>query len=281
MRSSGVVDATSGFGRHDHLCWSYDDRASLAEAARAFLAEGVALGQRVVYVGSRSTAALRDELVGLHDLDALLDSGAASIHTIEDRYRTTDRAGSGQDDVYAEATRHALDLGYTGLRVVADATELVLDDAGRDAFVRYEHAIDRRMSAGLPFSAMCAYDTGRLGARTVAELACVHPLHRSGTTPFHVFADGDGDGRLAIAGEVDALGAADLRRALHRVLGDVAPGTVELEASRLDFADHRALLTLEAAAAQAGVELVLLDPPSVITRLTELLPLRSVRVATA
>jgi hypothetical protein len=274
MRSSGVIDSTTGLGRHDHLCWAYTDRATFAGAARAFLADGVAIGQRVTYIGSRSTDALRHDLAGFAGMEELLASGAATVLRLDESYRV--ETESAQDEAYATATRDALDRGFTGLRVVADATDLVLDAAGRDAFIRYEHVIDRRMSAGLPFAAMCGYDRGRLGDDAVAELACVHPLHHGTTTPFHLFASGEG--RLSIAGEVDALSASELERALLRVLSGTRPGTVDLDASRLVFADHRALLALDAAATTAGVAVHLAHPPPVLVRLVTLLRPRSVHL---
>lgn len=42
------------------------------------------------------------------------------------------------------ATREALAAGCSGSRMVADASELIRAPAQREAFVQYEHVIDRR-----------------------------------------------------------------------------------------------------------------------------------------
>jgi hypothetical protein len=49
--------------------------------------------------------------------------------------------------VVAEMTAHALDAGYTGLRMFADGTDRALDPVRRARQVRYEHLIDRTASS--------------------------------------------------------------------------------------------------------------------------------------
>lgn len=58
----------------------------------------------------------------------------------------------------------------------------------RDAFARYEHLLDRRMSTE-PISALCAFDVAELGHSAVAELACLHPFTSDGASPFRLYAD--------------------------------------------------------------------------------------------
>src|SRR5699024_5460905 len=84
------------------------------------------------------------------------------------------------------ATEAALQAGYTGFRAVVDATATSRTVAQRTAFARFEYLIDQKMAA-LPVSAMCAYDVSELGAGTVAELTCLHPLASTGSTSFHLY----------------------------------------------------------------------------------------------
>ncbi|MFL6125922.1 MEDS domain-containing protein [Actinophytocola sp.] len=40
-------------GLHDHVCWGFDDDVAFRAAAVSFLHAGLALGQRVRYLGER------------------------------------------------------------------------------------------------------------------------------------------------------------------------------------------------------------------------------------
>jgi anti-anti-sigma regulatory factor len=275
VRSSGTVDTSGGFGLSDHLCWAYDDRAELRDAAHHFLADGLALGQRIRYVGAATVEVLRGELEGFTDIDALIGSGAAEVVSLSDMYWSTAIGPAEQVAAYADATSEAVAAGYTGLRVVADATELVLDPAGRDDFIRYEHLIDRSMADGLAFAAMCAYDVERVG-EVIGELECVHPVVNRSSLPFRVIAAGPA--QLSIHGEVDAMYDAEFDTALRRVLYEL-PGTlVEVDCSALRFIDHRGLHTLDRAAHAAAVELHLASAPVVASRVVQVFDLDALRI---
>jgi ABC-type transporter Mla MlaB component len=269
------VDSSDGFGLSDHLCWAYDDRAELRAAAHRFLADGVALGQRIRYVGAATVDVLRDDLDGFAGIDALMDAGAAEVVSLADMYWSTTVGPVEQVAAYAGATSAAIADGYTGLRVVADATELVADPAGRDDFIRYEHLIDRSMADGLAFAAMCAYDTRRVGD-VLAELECVHPIVNRSSLPFSVVAAGLS--RLSIRGEVDAMYDAEFATALERVLYELPAALVEVDCSELRFIDHRGLHTLDRTARGAATTLRLTDAPAVAARLVQLFDLGALRL---
>src|ERR1700712_1755565 len=60
VRVHGLLDDPAEVGRGGHVCWSYDDDASFAEAARRFLADGAARGDRLLCVaGERVLDAVR------------------------------------------------------------------------------------------------------------------------------------------------------------------------------------------------------------------------------
>ncbi|WP_173062263.1 MEDS domain-containing protein [Phytohabitans houttuyneae] len=131
---------------HQHVCLVYDEAATFLGAARAFLAEGVRAGQRVVFVGPpQAYAGLGID--GLpHFSTADVDAGGVPV---------TPHA---QVTAYRAFTEAAVADGFTGLRVVAEATPLVRTAAQLDAFLRYEHLVDRYMSEH-PMAAMCAPST--------------------------------------------------------------------------------------------------------------------------
>ena len=56
MRRQGLVETPHDLGLNGHACWSYDDPSGdFLEAAVTFLAEGLALRQRLMFVGGEAT----------------------------------------------------------------------------------------------------------------------------------------------------------------------------------------------------------------------------------
>lgn len=278
MRSTGVVDSARDLGHHDHLCWGYEHHRDFCDEALVFVDEGLSLGHRILYTGEADTDGLRAELDGIGGLDRLIDDGAIQLLQILATYEAA--SSHDQAEVYAGATRQALDAGYTGLRTVADATVLVMEPTDRDAFVRYEHRMDRLMAAGLPFSAMCGYDRGRLGEPAVAEIGCVHPLvHGSGTT-FQIHAHSGGDA-MRLAGDIDAWHEVAVEDAFTRTLAARPFTRLTVDCSELAFSHHRGLEAIDRAARAAGVELSLVSTPTTVGKVVELLHLDSLEIMAA
>ncbi|WP_114452146.1 MEDS domain-containing protein [Halopolyspora algeriensis] len=82
MRKSGLAQDARGLSRHDHLCWRYDEPAEFRSRMREFVAEGLALGQRVCYVATGTAEALTDELREVVGMDQALLSGAAQVTSV-------------------------------------------------------------------------------------------------------------------------------------------------------------------------------------------------------
>ncbi|MEU7527221.1 MEDS domain-containing protein [Saccharothrix sp. NPDC042600] len=277
MRRSGSVQHARDLGRHDHVCWSYDDIADFRDRAREYLAEGLALGQRVRYV----TAG--DDTGVLSGFEEALASGAAQITSLGDTYASGSVVvPEDQVRAYAAATEEALAAGHTGLRVAAEATPLVRTPTQLAAFLRYEHLVDRYM-AERPFSAMCGYDTTQLDGPAITKLAGVHPCANR-PAPFRLHAvavrpDGDSGpagGVFELGGELDASGHELLGALLERI--DAGPGGLVVHAPELSFIDHRGLLMLADSARRRGGGLVLRTRATGAARLVEVLDIPDVRV---
>jgi hypothetical protein len=133
--------------------------------------------------------------------------------------------------------------GFTGLRIAAEATELIRTPRQLEAFARYEHAIDRYMM-DWPFAAMCGYDRKTLGPETVAAIAAMHPLASPGATPLRLFPSPEPEVSAALAGEIDIAGHDLLRVALHRADLPEHRGKVVIDATGLSFVDHRGLIRI-------------------------------------
>lgn len=273
MRATGPVDGARGLGPGGHFCLAFDDRAEFRRQAAGFLREGLGLGERVLYVADAPGSELAEVAAGL---GAGARPGAVEVVAVRSMYGADEVVDpAAQVRTYAEATDAALADGFTGLRVAAEITVLVRGAEQRDAFARYEQRIDRYMT-GHPFSAVCAYDRGVLGAAAVAELACVHPAASPGATPFRFFAR-EGVGAV-LGGEVDRTGRELLARTLDRA--ELAPLGDELvvDAAELGFLDHRGLLLLDELGRREEVVVALRGAPGVVGRMAGLLELARVRV---
>lgn len=249
MRTCGSIPSPVGLRPGDHLCWVYDDPDRFAADVVAFLQEGLDRSERIAVVTDAPVADTMAALRPLGDVGELVRHGTLAVSSVTEAYPGHHAPAETQVDRYAALTDAALADGYRGLRVAADITPLVADPAGRRAFARYEHLIDRYMAAH-PFTALCGYDERVVGGYA-DEIAHLHPAGNRADLPFRLV--GGPAGSVRVAGEVDALSAAAFRSALGHV---VEPDAAHLlvDGADLTFIDHRGLFALAAAAPQ--VELV-------------------------
>lgn len=253
---------------HGHVCWTFEESATFQKHARDFLAEGVAAGERVWYVGFEpfpelpglGTAVQYKSLASMYDDDGVVDPPA-------------------QLAVYRAATEEALAEGYTGLRVVADDTSLVRTPEQLDAFARYEHLIDRYRQTA-PFSAACGFNRAELGGRAIAELTCMHPAGNADVL-FRLYACRPEEGSATLSGEIDESNRDIFVKALERAELRPVGGRLVLLAEDLRFIDHRTLLHLEAYAQRRAATIVLCTRLHAVTRLIQLFGLTRVRVEAA
>ncbi|MGF1648785.1 MAG: MEDS domain-containing protein [Kineosporiaceae bacterium] len=248
------VSSARGRVPGDHVCWAFRGPGDLGAAARDFVSEGLALGERVAYVGQGSQALLAQALDDVVGLDHHLRRGHVIVASVvrADGTDSSDRV----DEVaaLAEMSGIARAEGYTGLRVLTDVTPRVTGPLRRAGYLALEHRLDRLCRTGA-VTAMCAYDVERLGAAAVAELAAAHSSARAGTTPFVVRAATAAD--LSLAGQVDAFSAEALERTLRRLNLPVQGASVSVDVAELDLVDHHGLLALDRWAEYLGVTVVL------------------------
>lgn len=277
-RRAGVLSDVHGLGLHDHLCWRYDLADDFLVPARAFFQDGLERGLRVRYVAAGDPAALVEDLRGVAGLDEAMRRGAAQVVSLDDMYGTGDVIDpAAQIAAYSAATEEALAAGYRGLRVVAETTPLVRTPEQLEVFARYEHRIDHYMAAR-PFSAMCAYQVGELSHEVVAQLACMHPVVNRGASPFRLHAAASNDHAAALGGELDLATVELLPLALHRADPSPYDGDLVLDATGLEFIDHRSMLQLVGYALARDSRLVLRTARPGPARIVDALGLSDVRV---
>jgi hypothetical protein len=149
---------------HDHIGWVFTGEAGFEELACPFLAEGAARGELLMYVTEsprRATAArLRDRY----------GSRVIRIARIADVYGESGVVDAdAQRAVFAGALADALAAGFSGIRVAADNSPLVLDETRLEAWIRWEHVADRFM-ADNPVTGLCAFDGQRVDVNRLRHL---------------------------------------------------------------------------------------------------------------
>jgi ABC-type transporter Mla MlaB component len=274
VRVSGLLRDPAGVEGADHVCWAYEDDASFADAAARFLGAGLARGERLLWVGDGAEERLRGAAGPLAEIEQLTARGTLGIRSLAEGYAATGSFSPDQQlAFYDAATREAISDGCRGLRVVADVTALAADPARRADLLRWEHLTDDYVAHGPGFSALCAYRIDHLSADAVADATAAHPVAgaRGLASDFRLWFD---EGRLVLAGEVDAFGAERLRRLLEST--HLGGPVVRLDLSGLAFADLtgvRAIARWAVARGAPSVRIELLGATRLFRRMWHLLDL--------
>lgn len=255
----------------------FDDHAEFRAAAVEFLADGLARGARVRYIGPADEQSLRADLAPLMRVPQAHRPGAVEVVSVAGTYAGLDACVDAQTQVdsYTADTLAALADGFADFRVAAEVTMLVRTPAQLDAFARYEHQADRLMTR-MPFTAMCGYRRAELGDDAVGQLACLHPVGGTEQAPFRVTASRDAD--VALSGELDLATVGSFAVAVDRTGVMNGPAEVVVDATGLEFADHRNLLVLQRMADRYGRTVVLRTERRLPARLVAALDLSRVRV---
>ena len=253
MRSRGRRFECLRMRPHDHIGWTFAGPAEFAGLARPFLAEGAALGEKLMYVAADPDPA---DVAGLARPDALQ---VASIAEVYGRSGIVDAPS--QQATFTLALVDALAEGYTGIRVAADNTPLVTDEVRLAAWMRWEIVADRFMSAH-PVTGLCAFDREKADVGRLRHLATVHPLSPAAdpVPQFRLFADA---GDLWVEGEIDSFAVSQLRLAL-RTLPPHTSVQIDLAAATLR---GRKVLADLSVLAGAGAAVTIRGEPAIIAQL--------------
>jgi anti-anti-sigma factor len=277
VRSSGLLRLPAGVEDADHVCWAYDDDDAFEEAAVRFLSAGLERGDRLMWVGDGAADRLRRAGGPISRVEDLTGSGALELVPVTEGYAPAGRfSPEDQLTFYDERTRQARAEGYTGMRVVAEVTALAADREHSAGFLRWEHLADDLVATGAGFTALCAYRCGDVPPEVVADAAAVHPVASvpGAAPPFRLWFDpaADGGARIAVAGEVDLLGAERFRRLLEDTHVGEPVLTLDLAGvGFIDLAGTRAVAHVARAVAARGGRLVLTGTSRLFRRMWQVL----------
>ncbi|PPS77009.1 hypothetical protein BV882_02450 [Streptomyces sp. 46] len=253
-RARKVVEVGPG----DHLCFAFADDAEQRRMVSAYLADGLARGERVLYfVDRHAPAAVLSWLrSGGVDPDAAAASGQLRVATAEESY-----LASGVFDPDAmvaslqEEARDSLAAGYAGLRVSGEMSWALRDAPGLGRLEEYETKV-HSVFAGRPASAICQYDARQFNPEQLRMFEQCHPAAveldpwYSSSVLCIAPAFREGERVLQVTGTVDYQATSHLAAALEQTRQ--WPGDVRVDMSALDFIDLAGLRVLVHAAERLG-----------------------------
>lgn len=243
-------------GVGDHVCWAYDDPDTFVRAVPRYVAAGLARHQRVVcYLSDTMLDAVRTRVVGeVSGASDAIASGALTFSRALDAYiHSRPFEPDERIEGYSQMADEAIADGYSALRILGEATEIVEDPSASDRWPAYELRADL-LTWRKPVIGVCAYDTRRCGARSLSMLEAVHGLSLGEFARAPIFHLGGGsEGELTISGEID-VHAADLIESMGSgAAGDVRSGILDVSGLRfIDVAGMRAIATIASSLASEG-----------------------------
>jgi anti-anti-sigma factor len=262
VRASGLLNEPAGVEDADHVCWAYEDDASFEEAAVRFLRAGLDRGERLMWVGDGAEERLRRAGGALADVEQLRARGALDLIPLSSVYAPTGSFSLPEQlAFYGGRTDQARADGYSGLRVVAEVTDLATNARHSSDFLRWEHLGDDLAASGVGFSALCAYRAADVDDDVLADAAALHPVSSvPGAAPaFQLWFEQDERGqRMAVSGEIDVVGADRFRRLLDSTHVDTPVLTLDMSrVAFIDLAGARAVAEVGRAVTARGGRLVL------------------------
>jgi hypothetical protein len=253
MRQSGICLEIIGMRPHDHIGWVYDGPREFEMLARRFLAEGVSRYERLMYIADDP------DPTGMADLIDLVEGRPVQVVSVGEVYGTSGVVEPlVQKATFAAVLAEARVAGYTGIRVAADNSALVLDEERRAAWMHWECVADKFMSEN-PVTGLCAFDRRRVAVDHLRHLASLHPL-TSTTAPtpqYRLFVD---DEALSIHGIVDTFAVRAITRTLS-ALPEKTPLIIDLDEVTLM---SRRVLTQLAALWKTGTDVTFRGNPGAI-----------------
>jgi ABC-type transporter Mla MlaB component len=254
----------------EHACVRLAETADRARVAAGFMLDGIARGNRVVYLCDDDDPGTfaRDLVRRDPRIAAAHAAGQVELRVARDVYMPDGRFDPGRMIEFGARERRAsLDAGHRGLWIAGDMTWAVDDSDAVGALVRYERALDRTLGDPSMIN-LCLYDPSRFENGLLTEIAAAHavdvapelaPIGRLGR-----LAAARTNGALRLAGDLDFVSA----EALADVLEVHFPGPLEVDLAGLRFVD---VIGMRALRGRRGRQLTIVDASSVVRRLVELL----------
>jgi hypothetical protein len=177
----------------DHIAWLYDMEERHQAILTPFLWQGLAGGEKVLYIVDSHTA---ETILGYLwdarlDVDPYLASGQLAILTWDETYI---REGVFDPEAMITflrvETERALAEGYTALCTSSEMTWALRGLPGSQRLIEYEARLNEFVP-GSECLVTCQYDRRRFGSKVLLDVLRVHPLSVVGTVLYDDFVSED------------------------------------------------------------------------------------------
>jgi hypothetical protein len=166
-----------GFRQGEHICSLYDTEEEQLATAAAYLADGISLGERALYIGANRDAVRRFRAaLGAAGLDAgaLVERGALIELTHEEAYFadgwfSVERMLT----MLRESIQQATSDGFSGWRGCGEMSWVLADAPGCDQVSAYE-AVLHQFFQDTRACAMCQYNRKLLPAPLIDMALATH-----------------------------------------------------------------------------------------------------------
>jgi hypothetical protein len=173
----GATSTSQTLRPGDHICSVYESDDQLVETVAAFLADGLARGERCWYVPSRhETPAIRVAMK-LLGVDVEKQCARSALLLLDSQATYAVQGGFDPEQtmrVFNEAIEQALTDGFNGFRAAAEMSWALDVDNGPETVITYESLL-RMLFSTSPATGLCLYDSRRMPTPLVHGALLTHP----------------------------------------------------------------------------------------------------------
>jgi hypothetical protein len=181
--TAAVLPSISRMHAGDHYCGIFRTGEDHRRIVVDFVREGIARGEKMLYLVNIHTAAHLQKMLREAGIDAepLLASGQLTIQAARDAYlKDGEFVPEKMIQLLKEATQQALDEGYPALRATGEMTWALMGEPGSERLVEYE-ALLNNFFPGSKCIAFCQYDRRRFDSEMLLDILHTHPKVLFGT----------------------------------------------------------------------------------------------------
>lgn len=229
-----------------HSCVVPDSDEHLWEVTAAWVAHGLAAGDRVVYFEDESAervmGRLADDRVCVRD--AMSDGQLVILPTDATRAALAQPVDA-IEQMLAEQIDETAAQGWSGLRLAGESGVGLLERGGLEKVVAFEHAVERLLRDNPSARLLCRYDRRYFDDVAVDAMRAVHDTELVSPAVYDdtlLRITRHGPARVRLAGEVDHSNRLQIRRLLDSTLDEAlrshnAPTDITLDLASLRFLD--------------------------------------------
>jgi PAS domain S-box-containing protein len=162
----------------DHICSIYENADEQMAAVVPFIIDGLARGERCVYIVNDRTIEEAVETLEAAGVDVAQERrrGALRLLTHQDTYLRASRfVPQAMIDFIRQAETEALADGFSGLRLTGEPTWSFGPEPGCDRLIEYE-ALLNQLTTNSKSVILCQYHHSRFGSPCIHDVLRTHPL---------------------------------------------------------------------------------------------------------